>query len=57
MSGDSGTDTITTPAEFKTALGELLAVARQNGVSPRGSWVYRSDELRTNWEAEIYELR
>lgn len=57
MSSDSGTDTVTTPTEFRTALGELLAVARQNGISPRGNWVYRGEELHTDWEVEIYELQ
>lgn len=51
-------DSITTAAEFQSALGELLTAARQNGVNPRGSWVYDDgDESLTNWEVEIYELQ
>lgn len=58
MSDDSGTDPITTTAEFQTALGELLTAARQNDVDPRGSWVYRNgDGSLTNWEVEVYELQ
>lgn len=58
MSEDTGMDTIKTTAEFKIALGELLTAARQNDISPRGSWVYRNgDESLTSWEVEIYELQ
>lgn len=58
MSNDSGTDPITTKAEFQTALGALLTTARQNDINPRGSWVYRNgDVLGDNWEVEIYELQ
>lgn len=57
MSNDSGTDSITTMAEFDTALGKLLTTARQNDLNPRGNWVYKNeDEPATNWEVEIYEL-
>lgn len=58
MSDDSGTDKITTAAEFQTALEELLTTARQNDIDLRGSWVYRNgDESLASWEVEIYELQ
>lgn len=58
MSDDSATDTITTEAEFKTALGELLTAARQRDIDPRGSWVYRNgEESLTDWEVVVYELQ
>lgn len=58
MSNESGTNPITTEAEFKTALEALLATARRNDINPRGSWVYRNgDESGEDWEVEIYELQ
>jgi len=57
MSDDLSHDTITTAAEFESALGSLLAAAARNDVDPRGSWVYYNgnDSLR-NWEIMVYEL-
>lgn len=58
MSDDSRTDAVTTAADFRTALGDLLTAARRNDVDPRGSWVYRNgDESLTDWEVEICELQ
>lgn len=58
MSNDLEIESVTTPAEFQTAISELLTAAQQNGISPRGSWVYRNGEgSLTNWEVEIYELQ
>lgn len=58
MSNDSGSESVTTTVEFKTALRELLVAAQQNDIDLRGSWVYRNgEESLTNWEVEIYELQ
>ncbi len=46
-----------TPEQFKAALAELIAAATDDGVDPRGSWVYRADDpTETDWEVMIHEL-
>lgn len=47
---------IATPEEFQAVLGRLLAAADRNGVEPRGSWEYRSNEDGPDWEVMVVEL-
>lgn len=57
MTDDYPFDTaITTSEEFEAALGRLLGAATQNGIDPRGSWVYRDGDSGRDWEALIVEL-
>jgi len=56
MSDNPWTGTLNTSAEFKTALGNLLAAAEKNDIDIQGSWVTDGSEAHTNWEVMIYEL-
>lgn len=47
---------ISSTAEFESALGRLLLVARRNDVDPRGSWEYRSDGPESDVEVVVVEL-
>ena len=49
-------DTIETEAEFEAAIQEVLHAAAENGIDPRGTWVYRNDDSLPDWEVMILEL-
>lgn len=58
MKKDSLSLDITTASEFQSALGKLLNAAAQNGIDPRGSWVYtNNDGLKSDWETMVYEIK
>lgn len=58
MTSDSPLDDeITTTEEFEAVLGDLLDVALQNDIDPRGSWEYRSNGSHTDWEVMVVELQ
>jgi hypothetical protein len=50
-------DDVTTTEEFEMALGNLLAVALQNGIDPRGAWEFRKDGTPPDWEVMVVELQ
>ncbi|WP_185903302.1 hypothetical protein [Halonotius terrestris] len=56
MSDTPWTESVTTPPEFETALGELLATAAANDIDVRGSWVYDDSESHDSWEVLVFEL-
>jgi len=47
---------VTTEEEFDAALEQLLSAARENGVDPQGSWVYRNGRNAPDWEVMVVEL-
>lgn len=57
MSDRSPSDeSITTAADFRRALNELLGEALENGFDPRGSWEYRARDGEMSVEVQIHEL-
>lgn len=48
---------VTTEAEFDAALEQLVENALENGVDPRGSWVYDTNGSSLDLEAVIVELQ
>jgi len=42
--------------EFEAALGRVILDALENGVDPRGTWEYRTDETNSNVEVMVVEL-
>lgn len=57
MSGKSPSDeTITTAAEFRRALSELMAETLENGFDPRGAWEYHARDGEMSVEVQIHEL-
>jgi hypothetical protein len=55
-SGDSFQAGVTSEEAFTSALSELIATARQNGVDPLGSWVCRNETTAPDMEIMIFEL-
>lgn len=53
-SGHDGT--IETEAELEAAIQQVLLAATENGVDPRGTWVYRNGDTIPDWEVMILEL-
>lgn len=49
-------DELSSSAEFETALGRLVLAALENGIDPRGTWEYRSDDAATDMEVMVIEL-
>lgn len=47
---------IETEAEFEAAIQEVLHAAAENGIDPRGTWVYRNDGTHPDWEVMVLEL-
>ncbi|MFW5928993.1 MAG: hypothetical protein ACOCT0_01045 [Halobacteriota archaeon] len=47
---------ITSEDEFDSALQELLLIANDNGIDPRGSWEVRFDGAVPDWEIVVTEL-
>lgn len=57
MSETPWEESITTSAEFETALNKLLAAAETNDIDTRGSWVYHGTSTTSfKLEVVIYEL-
>jgi phage pi2 protein 07 len=56
MSADPDEDEITSTGDFENAIEDLLDTAVQNEIDVRGSWVYKPDDERGDWEVMIYEL-
>lgn len=56
MSETPWEESITTSAEFETALNRLLAAAETNDINTRGSWVYDDNSTSIKLEVQIYEL-
>lgn len=53
---DSFQQDITSKATFDAVLGKLIVAALENGVNPRGSWVYRNSGLTPDLEVVMVEL-
>ena len=47
---------IETEAEFEAALQEVLHAAAENGIDPRGTWVYRNEDTHRDLEVMVLEL-
>jgi hypothetical protein len=53
---DSFQQDIKTKAAFDAVLGELIVAALENGVNPRGSWVYRNSGPTPDLEVMMVQL-
>lgn len=53
---DTSDDEISSTEEFEVALGRVLRDALENGVDPRGTWEYRSDDPGSDVEVMVVEL-
>lgn len=49
-------DEISSTEEFEVALGRVLRDALENGVDPRGTWEYRTDDSGSDVEVMVVEL-
>lgn len=47
---------IDSEAELEAAMQHVLRSAADNGVDPRGSWVYRNGDSFPDWEVMVLEL-
>jgi len=57
MTWDTSSDeTVTTEAEFKTALTALVMAAHESGVSVNKPWLCQTDDGLPDYEAMITEL-
>ncbi|MEF8882019.1 MAG: hypothetical protein V5A34_05795 [Halapricum sp.] len=55
-SGDDFQGNITSEEAFEARLSELIVTARQNGIDPLGSWVFRNGKTAPDMEVMIFEL-
>lgn len=42
--------------DFEHALGQMLLIALERDLDPRGSWVYRTDGIGPDLEVMVHEL-
>lgn len=43
-------------SDFEAELEDLITVAMQNDIDPRGSWVCETNGSQDRWEVVVYEL-
>ncbi|MFB6311452.1 MAG: hypothetical protein ABEH64_09775 [Salinirussus sp.] len=44
------------PEEFEAAISEIIQVAQQRGIDPRGTYISRGDDGLADYEIEVIEL-
>mgnify|MGYP000589719317 CR=1 FL=1 len=56
MTPEPPDDELTSSEAFERTLGRVLLAALAGGTDPRGSWVYRTDDVGPDLEVMVVEL-
>jgi len=56
MTDDFNLGSVTSPAEFESALAAVVEAAVTSGVDVRGAWEFQTRGSTHNWEINVTEL-